>query len=348
MAERLRIGLIGTGGIANGAHIPAYQALGEQVELAACCDVNRAAAEATGRRHQIPAVYADFTEMLSRERLDAVSVCTPNRFHAPAVLAALGAGCHVLCEKPPALGVPEVEEMAAAAQAAGRILTFGFMYRFGAEVSTAKRFADEGAFGEIYSGRVTAVRRRGVPGWGVFTNRALQGGGALIDIGVHMLDAALYVMGYPEPDTVMGVTHTKLGNRVPGVAPLGEWNWREYSVEDVCNAVIRFRDGAALLLETSFIANIEPMEEMNVRLAGTRAGCKLFPFTIFGEEHGALVNQSLAWRSEGNNYHREVAHFVRCVRGEARPLSTPQEAVKLQRIIGAIYHSAETGGSVRA
>ncbi len=348
MADRLRIGLIGAGGIANGAHIPGYKAVASEVELVACADVHRETAERTAREHGMPGVYTDYQEMLRHERLDAVSVCTPNKFHAPAVIAALSAGCHVLCEKPPAITADEARAMEAAAQAAGKILTFGFMYRFNPEVAAAKRFADAGAFGDIYTGRVTATRRRGIPSWGVFTNRELQGGGPLIDIGVHMLDAALYVMGYPEPVCVTGVTHTKLGDKEPGVAPWGPWNYREYSVEDVCNALIRFENGAALILESSFIANIEPMEELNVRLAGTKAGVKFFPFTVYREEHGTLVNETAAWQPGATAYHREVAHFVRAVRGEASPISTPAEAVKIQRIIEAIYKSAATGRSVEA
>jgi predicted dehydrogenase len=346
VAERLRVGIIGAGGIANGAHIPAWRALGDEVELVAVADVMRAAAERTAGAHGIPGVYDSYEEMLAREHPDVVSVCTPNKFHAPAAIAALTAGTHVLCEKPPALSADEARAMAEAAAGAQRLLTFGFMYRFSPEVAAAKRYADAGDLGEIYTGRVTAMRRRGIPSWGVFTNRELQGGGPLIDIGVHMLDAALYVMGYPDPEDVLGATHTKLGDREPGVAPWGPWNHRHYTVEDVCTALIRFRSGAALLLETSFIANIEPMEELNVRLSGTRGGIKLFPFSVYREENGTLVNLEAAWQPEVNGYHAEVAHFVRCIRGEADLVSTPAEAVKLQRIIDGIYRSAETGKSV--
>jgi predicted dehydrogenase len=345
---KLRVGLIGAGGIANGAHIPGYRACREQVDLVACADVNLPTAEKTAREQGIPGVYASYEEMLAKEHLDAVSVCTPNKFHAPAVLAALDAGCHVLCEKPPAITVAEAREMERAAATSGRILTFGFMFRFSPEVQAARRYVEAGSVGDIYTGRVTAVRRRGIPSWGVFTNKDLQGGGPLIDIGVHMLDAALYVMGYPEPATVTGVTHTRLGNQEPGVAPWGPWNYRQYTVEDVCNALLTFRNGAALLLETSFIANIEPMEEMNVRLSGTRAGVKFFPFSVYREENGTLVNEQAAWQPGGNNHQREIAHFVRCIRGEAEPVSTPAEAVKIQRLISAIYASAEAGHSVEA
>ena len=346
MAESLRVAVIGAGGIANGAHIPGWKALGDQVEVVAVADVVRQSAERTAQQHGITGVYESYQDMLARERPDAVSVCTPNKFHAPATIAALQAGAHVICEKPPALRAEEAEAMAEAARVAGRLLTFGFMFRFSPEVSAAKRYAQAGDFGEIYTGRVTAVRRRGIPSWGVFTNKELQGGGPLIDIGVHMLDSALYVMGYPEPESVLGATHTKLGDREPGVSPWGPWNYRNYSVEDVCTALIRFRGGAALLLETSFIANIEPMEEMNVRLSGTKAGVKFFPFSVFREENGVLVNQQAAWQPERVGYEAEIAHFARCIRGEAELVSTPDEAIKLQRVIGGIYRSAEEGRSV--
>ena len=346
MSDRLRVGIIGAGGIANGAHIPGWKALGDAVEVVAVADVSKAAAERTAGQHGIPGVYESYEEMLQRERPDAISVCTPNKFHAPAATAALAAGAHVICEKPPAMSADEARAMAAAAERAGRLLTFGFMYRFSPEVTAAKRHADAGAFGEIYTGRVTAMRRRGIPSWGVFTNRELQGGGPLIDIGVHMLDSALYVMGYPEPEGVLGATHTKLGDREPGVAPWGPWNHHNYTVEDVCTALIRFQNGAALLLETSFIANIEPMEELNVRLSGTKAGVRFFPFGVFREETGTLVNQEAAWQPESSGYEAEIAHFARCIRGEAELVSTPAEAVKLQRIIEGIYRSAERGQSV--
>ena len=348
MADKVRIGLIGAGGIANGAHIPGYKAIADQVDIVACADVNRATAERTAAQHGIAGVYESYEDMLARERLDGVSICTPNKFHAPAAIKALEAGCHVLCEKPPAITGDEARAMEAAAQRAGKILTFGFMFRFSPEVQAAKRFAEAGSLGEIYTGRVTAVRRRGIPSWGVFTNKDLQGGGPLIDIGVHMLDSALYVMGYPEPAAVTGVTHTKLGNQPPGVAPWGAWNFNNYTVEDVCNALITFTNGAALLLETSFIANIEPMEEMNVRLSGTKAGVKFFPFSVYREEHGTLVNEQAAWTPQGSNHTREIAHFVKCIRGEEAPVSTPSEAVKIQRIIEAIYKSAAAGRSVEA
>lgn len=342
--RKIRIGIIGTGGIATGAHIPGYKALGDQVELVACADVNAERAQKVAQEHGFQRAYGDPKEMLAREDLDAVSICTPNKFHAELSIAALQAGCHVLCEKPPAMNAAEVEAMAAAARQAGRVLTFGFHHRFNPNVQAAKRFVDGGELGEIYNGRVTAIRRRGIPSWGVFTNKELQGGGPLIDIGVHMLDSALWLMGYPEPDKVFGVTHTRLGTRKPGAAPWGPWDYQNYQVEDMATALIRFRNGATLLLETCFIANIEPMDEMNVRLQGTEGGLNLYPFKVFKEMHGTLVDLTAAWLPQNvKAHHEEIAHFVRVVRGEAEPVCQVHEALILQRIVDAIYRSAETG-----
>src|SRR5690606_3417220 len=143
--------------------------------------------------HGIKNTYADYKEMLEKEELDIVSVCTPNKFHAPATIAALNSGCHVLCEKHRAMNAAEVEEMIKAAEANNRHLTFGLHFRFTTEVQACKRLIDGGELGGIYAARVDAIRRRGIPGWGVFTNKELQGGGPVIDIGVHMLDTALYL-----------------------------------------------------------------------------------------------------------------------------------------------------------
>jgi len=345
-AAPLRVGIIGAGGIARDANVPAYQALGDEVELVAVADVVRANAERLAAQTGCRGVYESYEEMLAHERLDLVSVCTPNKYHAPAAIAALEAGVAVGCVKPPAMTAAEARAMAAAARRSGKVYTVLFPSRCSPDVRAAKRFADDGGLGEVYSGRVLAQRRRGIPAWGVFTSRELQGGGPLIDIGVHGLDAALWVMGFPEPKAVMGVTHTKLGNQPPGPAPWGAWDYGRYTVEDVCNALVTFKDGASLMVETSFILNSEKMEEHSQCLYGTRAGVRLSPFAVFREEHGTLVNASAAWQPKVNSYNEVVANFVRAVQGKEAPLCTPEQAVAVQTIIEGIYRSAELGRSV--
>lgn len=347
MSRKLRIGIIGVGGIATGAHIPGYKNLLDKVELVAVADVNYERAQRVAEEHGFQKAYASYEEMLREAELDAVSVCTPNKFHAPATLAALAAGCHVLCEKPPAMNVAEARAMVEAAQKAGKILTFGLHFRYTAEVQACKRFIEGGELGDIYAVRVNAVRRRGIPGWGVFTNKELQGGGPIIDIGVHMLDTALYLMGYPQPKQVLARTYQKIGTR-PGVGAMGQWDWKNFSVEDLAMGLIEFENGATILFESSFAAEIEPMEEMSVRLSGTRGGASVFPFKVFKEMHGTLVNLVPAWMPRVEEPHRaEVRAFVNAILENGEPMVKGHEAIRLQQVIDALYQSAEVDDIVR-
>ncbi|HEX7066233.1 MAG TPA: Gfo/Idh/MocA family oxidoreductase [Bacillales bacterium] len=342
----LRVGLIGAGGIAQGAHIPNYLKCGDKVEIAAVSDVVKEKAEECAGKYSIPNVFADYEEMLEKVELDAVSVCTPNKFHASAAIAALRAGCHVLCEKPPAMTAEEAAEMEAVAEQEGKILTYGFHFRHSPEVSTLKRFIDAGEFGDIYAASVHATRRRGIPGWGVFTNKELQGGGPLIDIGVHMLDSALYLMDYPEPDTVFGVTYQKIGTR-KGVGVMGDWDWQNFSVEDLARGMITFKNGASLLLETAFAANIEKIDEMNVKLMGDQGGADVFPLKIYQEKYDTLVDLTPAHLPKWEFHERELAHFVDACLTGTEPLCTARQGTILQQIINALYQSAEKGEAIK-
>ncbi|WP_067935952.1 Gfo/Idh/MocA family protein [Alicyclobacillus kakegawensis] len=346
MADKLRVGVIGAGGIAQSIHLPNYQKQADKVELVAIADVAheraRQAAEQFGIRHH----YADYEQMLREVELDAVSVCTPNKFHAPAAIAALQAGCNVLCEKPPAMTVAEAEAMAEAAARSGKILTYGLHYRYTPEVLALKRFIDAGELGEVYAARSHAVRRRGIPGWGVFTNKELQGGGALIDIGVHMLDTALHLMGYPEPELVMGSTYQRLGTR-KGVGLLGQWDWQNFTVEDMARGFIRFKNGATLVLEAAFAANVEKADVMQVQLMGVEGGADVFPLKIYQEKQDTLIDVTPVYLPKKGGHEAEVEAFVAACLGGPKPLATPEQGVTLQKIINAVYQSAETGEAVR-
>ncbi|MFP5112913.1 Gfo/Idh/MocA family protein [Bacillaceae bacterium C204] len=346
MVTKLRVGIIGAGGIATDAHIPNYLKCGEKVELIAICDVVKEKADKAALEFNIPHVFSSYEEMFQKIQIDAVSICTPNKFHYPATIAALQAGCHVLCEKPPAMTVKEAEQMAIAAEKAGKILTYGFHFRHAPQVEVLKRFIDGGELGDIYAARVTAMRRRGIPGWGVFTNKELQGGGPLIDIGVHMLDAALYLMGYPEPDTVFGVTYQKLGNK-QGVGLMGAWDWENFSIEDMARGMITFKNGASILLETAFAANVEKHDEMNVSLMGDKGGADVFPLKIYQEKHDTLIDITPSHLPKKGWHVLELERFVdSCLEGTI-PLSTSKQGVYLQKIINGLYESAEKGEAIK-
>lgn len=345
MGQPLKVAIIGAGGIAEGVHLPNYKKLGEKVELVAVADVVKEKAVAMAQKHGIPHAFDDYKDMFEKVEIDAVSICTPNKFHKPATLAALEAGCHVLCEKPPAMTPEEAGEMAAAAERAGKFLTYGFHYRFAPEVQALKRFITAGELGKIYAARVMATRRRGIPGWGVFTNKELQGGGPLIDIGVHMLDTALYLMDYPEPESVYGVTYQELGIK-KGVGLFGDWDWENYSIEDMARAMIRFKNGASIQLETSFAANIEQKEIMNVTLMGNEGGADVFPLKIYQEKHGTLTDTTPVFLPTKGYHELEIERFVEDCLAGVEPLSKPSEGIAIQKMVNAIYESAEKGKSI--
>jgi predicted dehydrogenase len=341
--RKLRIGMIGVGGIARLAHLPALKELRELAELVAVADINPETAQRAAWDYQAAHWFSDYQDMLQQVDLDAVFVCTPNKYHAPATVAALAAGCHVLCEKPPAITAREAEQMAVTAAESGKLLYYGFHYRHAVEVGTLHRFIQAGELGEIYAATCVAIRRRGIPGWGVFTNRELQGGGPLIDIGVHMLDAALYLLGYPRPQAVYGATYQQLGRR-PGVGLLGEWDYRDFSVEDMARGMIRFQNGASILIDTAFAANVAERETMQVKLMGNLGGAELFPLRIFQERHGALLDTAPAYLQQPRDcYLLQAEHFLRCCLGEEEPVSTPEQGVTITRIIEGLYQSAASG-----
>jgi predicted dehydrogenase len=177
MDRPLRVGVIGCGEITTTRHIPAYTKCAPRVEVVAVADVRSDRAERCARAFGISRAYGNYADMLDDADLDAVSVCVPNRYHKDAAIAAMEAGCHVLCEKPPGTSVQEVDSMAAAARATGMFLRFAFQYRHSAEVQTLKRFIDGGELGEVYAARAHALRRRGIPAWVEFSDQAAQGGG---------------------------------------------------------------------------------------------------------------------------------------------------------------------------
>ncbi|WP_214711814.1 MULTISPECIES: Gfo/Idh/MocA family protein [unclassified Exiguobacterium] len=329
----MRIGIIGTGGIAKTAHIPQYIAAG--ADVVAVMNRTRERGEAVAEQFGIERVYETVEEMLVTEQLDAVSVCTPNALHKAQVIAALEAGCHVLCEKPPAISAREANEMLAAARKAERTLHYGFHYRHRSDTQLLKRMIDAGELGHVYAATALALRRRGIPGWGVFTDKELQGGGALLDIGVHMLDLALYLMDYPKPVDVIGHVGQYLGTR-PGVGLMGDWDAEAFSVEDTARAMVTFDNGASLFLDASFMANVEAADTMRVELRGTMGGASLFPLQLHTEEHGALFDKSPAHLTLEDPYASQIRTFLEACRHEPS-YEQAEQAVTLHTIIDRIY-----------
>lgn len=343
--KRIGVGIVGAGGIARAAHIPGYQKL-EGVELVAICDVNRERAEAAAKEYGFQAVYTRYVDLVKRPDIDVVSVCTPNAFHKGPTIAALKAGKHVLCEKPIALNATEGAAMVAAAKKARRRLQIGLHFHFDGKTQALKRFIDKGEMGRMYYCRVQALRRRGIPTWGVFTNKKLQGGGPLVDIGVHVLYTAMYLLGFPKPVSASGATWNYIGTSPGHTGLWGPWDHKKYEIEDMASGYVRFADGGVLMLEASFCANID-RDVFNVTILGDQGGCNFDPCQVYREEHGALTVSDLTFQNVPRPHEAEVAAFIDAVRRN-KPVPVPgKNALVVQKILDAIYKSAKTKREVR-
>jgi len=268
--------MIGTGQVATTRHLPAFEKLQAEgkVRLVAVCDVSEAKARAAAEKFGVPHVFTDYSELLALTEIDAVAVCTTNYLHKQPVLDAFAAGKHVLCEKPLALNGVEGVEMVAAGRGANRQLQVGYNLRFGPGAQSVRRFIDDGRLGDMYHVRAQALRRRGIPSHGHFTDKAKQGGGPLIDIGAHVLDLSLWLLDFPKPVSVSGQTQTKFGHRENIVGLRGQWDRGNYTVEDFASGFVRFENGATLVLESSFAANIA-QDQFQTTLLGTEGGAFL-------------------------------------------------------------------------
>ena len=340
--RKLRYGFIGAGGIA-GAHLRDLVRR-EDVELVAMADVS----EAAMRRHKdqfgIAGMYAEWPEMLAAEQLDAVSVCTPNKLHEQPVIDALNAGCHVLCEKPLAHSAEAGERMVAAAEANGRKLVIGFQYRYHARTQYLRRAFDAGAFGKVLYARVRAIRRRGIPNWGVFGRKELQGGGPLIDIGVHVLEMAHYAMGCPPPASATADMFTYIGNQPSDRVESAwkGWDHETYTVEDLAVGRIRFANGAVAHVEAAFACHGE--DAWNFELMGDAGGASWDPPRIYADEHGHMVNKEPGWLSRESMFSRKMNNFVDHCLYDKPTLAPGTDGLAVQRMLDGLYRSAEDGG----
>ena len=318
-------------------HLKGYVA-DPRSEVVAVCDLDKEHAEEVAAEYKIPRIYTDHLEMLENDDVNAVSVCLPNFLHAPISIDALNAGKHVLCEKPPARSTAEAKAMADAAHENGKTLMYALVQRFGGNAQRLKQLILEGELGEVYLGKAAYVRRRGIPigkeGW--FVDKARAGGGALIDIGVHALDCIWWLMNSPRPVEVMGATYSHFKHLVPDNI--------KYDVDDATFAQIYFENGATIILETTWALNLPG--DSYIKVAGTKAGASLDPFTLYTEEDGKELDKPLEAPSI-NSFDEEVKHFVGCIVDGKEPISSAEQGIMLMQMLDGIYESAQKGRSVR-
>ncbi len=339
------MGIIGAGGIAQERHIPAYVGMADDVELTAVQDVNAERARLVAETFDIPLAFEEY-EPLFKE-VDAVTICTPNKFHSEIAIAALEAGVHVLCEKPMAITTQECEAMITAAEKNDRLLSIAYHFRHMPEAKLAKETILQGEIGDPLVTRVQAMRRRKVPGWGVFTNKDLQGGGSLIDFGCHLLDLALWLLDDPVPVEVIGKTYDRLSKTPGQVNDWGAFDHETFNVDDHVTSYITFENGLSMQFECSWAANIKE-DYTALSISGVDGGMDVYPFQLYQTKHGAVWNSQPAIPKESlSEGFVQAKNFVDSCRGEAELVVKPEQALKVTKLIEAIYKSSEIGSSVK-
>jgi len=342
----VNVGVIGTGSIAS-AHLTAYRNH-PGVKLLAVCDVNERRAREQAELYGAAKAYTNYREMLADPDIDAISICTWNNSHAEISIAALDAGKHVLCEKPLSRTVEEALRVEEAVRRSGNIFQVGFVRRYGMNAQVLKQFIDAGELGDIYYAKASCLRRIGNPG-GWFADKERSGGGPLIDLGVHMIDLCWYMMGKPKVTAVFGNTYDALGNR-SNIENLSYYKASDYdadknTVEDCANAILRFENGASLMVDVSFSLHAKE-DEFYVKLYGTKGGAELEPaLTLTLEKHNTILNvdPQIDRRSfTGEDFANQIDHFIGCCRDGRTPNSSVEDGLELMKMLCAIYEAAES------
>ena len=345
----LRVGLVGCGSIARQRHLPFWRELEEEgrVEVVAVCDLVEERAQEEAEQCRNARAYTDYDVMLRDVELDIVDICTQNRLHASNAIAALKKGCHVLVEKPMAMSSRECQQMIKTADQAGTKLMVAQHMRFETPNEKLKEIIESGEVGEIYTAQAQWLRRRGIPGWGRFHIREESLGGPLIDIGVHMLDLTLWLMGFPKPVAASGKIYRMFGDRPDLVN--GEWGKgyppAEFDVEDYATALIRFDNGCSLQLSVSWAANIAE-ETHQILVLGDKAGISNNPLGVFGSDGNALTSRRYDWLPANIGHREEIRHFTECIEQDKPVRVQPHESLMVQKIIDAIYQSSEKNKEV--
>jgi predicted dehydrogenase len=356
----IKTGIIGAGGMLQ-YHAAGFRQAG--AEIVAVADAAPGAAAKAAEKHAITKSYESVEAMLAGSpEIEAVSVIVPNKFHKPLTVQCLQAGKHVFSEKPPAMNAAEVEEIIAAAKKAGKHVLFNFNNRARPESQAMMKYINDGVVGTINSAQAKWIRRTGIPGFGGwFTTKELSGGGPLIDL-LHMVDLAMYFMGYPEPAHVLGQTFSDF---IQDKQFKGPWGIPDRvggttDVENAAHGFVTFKTGQVLSLQVSW-AEMVKREEVSVVFQGTKAGGKVERlFGIDGLDNTAIDTCELYVQENGNSVNRSIvtpacedmgrigsaANFIHAIEGKAAALNTPEQALRLMQVIDAIYASAQTGKPV--
>ncbi len=341
MVQGIRLGFVGMRNIGRG-HVRNASKL-EGVTVAALVDTDPERLQEAGREFGVETLLDSTDALLARDDIDGVVLAVPNQFHASMTTAALEAGKHVLVEKPMCRSVPEAEAMIAARDRSGKTLMVGMNQRFDPLVAALRQQVADGALGAFQFGRTRWLLHRPFEGlwsrgdW--FLSEGESGGGPVADMGVHRLDLALHLLGFPEVASVSAVCFHGIGKAE------AEKRGKPYGIEDGGVGLIRFADGGCLELEASYFSNTTS-DGRATELRGTKGSLVLEDEAPL-KDHESGEATPVPVTPDASAPTSCAEHFVRVLRGEEELSSTPEEGLVSVRILEAFYESARTGEAVR-
>lgn len=348
MSKPLKVGIIGVGGIAK-THMPGWRA-SEHAEVVAACDIDEAILQRWGAENGVPLLTTNPADLYNDPGLSIIDICTPNNYHAPLAIAAMDAGKHVLCEKPLAPSADEVQAMIAARDRSGKLLMTAQHFRFRGTARALKAEIDAGVLGNVYHARSWMLRRALAPTRPGFVMKKHSSGGPCIDIGVHILDLTLWFMGFPELHSVTGVARAELAHQKGAFSTWAGLIPPEYDVEDFAAAFVRFKNGATLILEVSWLLHHDTTgEDMQMWLYGTQAGCHWPKCEIYETNYASRQHYNRALKLTGDllePHAQECVEFAQAIMDGTPSPVPPEQSLQVIRILEAIYRSQETGGEV--
>ena len=370
--DKLKIGIVGCGGIAEMKHFPALAKQKQRVQLVGFCDIVESRAEdAKGRFGDPGSTHCtDYRKLLDDPSIDVVYVLTPNVSHSEITVNALDAGKHVLCEKPMAPTTADAQAMLDAVKRTGKKLTIGYQNRFRTDSQILHQACRAGDLGDIYFAKAHAVRRRGVPTWGVFPDKSKQGGGPLIDLATHALDLALWMMDNYRPALVMGTTFEKMRDKFDGNW-FGRWDPKTFEVEDSAFGFVKMQNGATIFIEAAWALNVTRSREGQITLCGTEAGAELVGDGAAAPNSsihsGEVIFNQIKYNQQLELAPTPVSPMVKAHMGDhgpkvgdaeldawldalindTEPYVKPEQAFVVTQILDAIYKSAAEGRAIQ-
>lgn len=336
MNNKVKIGIIGAGKIAQIAHIPQWQKITE-ADLVAICDIQPSTAEWVAEKYGVQTWTSDPEELFKNQEIEVIDICTDTQSHKQLAIDALSAGKHVIVEKPMASSYADAMRMVDVAEKYNRLLMAAMNVRFRKEIITLKSFIEGGDLGEIYLSQASWFRNLDLATakshW--LLKREISGGGVMMDLGIQMLDAAWWLMGNNKPSCVKAKTYHHFPNM---------------NVEDTAVSMIEFENGSVLNLEVSW-SIISDHDKLAAKFYGTQASAIINPLSVYKKLHGNLVN-IVPSKDENStvryirSYHNELKHFITCIRQDTNLLASGREIAGRLKLIEAIYQSAIEGREV--